>query len=103
MDILVSITNESILAVSCYSNFFYVKWNDLKRLIRNITNPVNVLPLSRGIALTHSQVAVCPHSKVDSLASLVTSSRVCDVAYPSCCLIGLALEMKNTNQMMYHV
>lgn len=43
-----------------------------------------------------------PHSKVDSLASLVTSSRVFDVAYPSCCLIGLALEMKRTNQMMYY-
>lgn len=43
-----------------------------------------------------------PHSKVDSLASLVTSSRVFDAADPSC-LIGLALEMKHTNQMMYHV
>lgn len=45
---------------------------------------------------------LCPHSKVDSLASLVTSSRVFDVAYPSSCLIGLALEMKRTNQMMYY-
>lgn len=45
---------------------------------------------------------LCPHSKVDSLASLVTSSRAFDVAYPSSCLIGLALEMKRTNQMMYY-
>lgn len=44
-----------------------------------------------------------PHSKVDRLASLVTRSRGFDAADPSCCVIGLALEMKHTNQMMHHV
>lgn len=59
---------------------------------------------SQSFALVHRKCIawLCPHSKVEGLASLVTSSRAFDVAYPSSCLIGLALEMKRTNQMMYY-
>lgn len=53
MDIFVSITDKPILVYFFSSDvlhlfiFFYVKWNVLKRLTRNIRSPVNVLSLSR--------------------------------------------------------